>query len=313
MKISFITTSLGVYGSIRELIENANRLVDYAHDVTIHSDLTNYPFNGWLHCKATLKELGYIDSCDALILMDSPFSKHMVRFLECDASFKTMIMMGFPLDFKLKLGNELYNYFGKSTESNLMHLLNNFEICADANWQLEHLNRLGVKTGYAIGGINLDQFQNFNKERTVQIGYSGDKRRRKLTSIIEEALELMDYSHDNYYKKGNQAYLVNFLNSCDLFLDNHMRAGWVNPVLEAMACGCIPICRWLPALEDFATSKTAIVLDKPDVNDFVKAVEKVINNEDLKAELRENAKEHIKQFSYDVITKGFEEYLYSKI
>jgi len=313
MKIIFLTTSLGVYGSIRELIENANRLVDYGHEVEIYSDLKARPYTNWLPCKAKLNQLGKLNKCDVLILMDSPFTYHMERFMSCNAKFKTMIMMGFPENFEPKLGNGIYNYNGANTEKNLMYLLNYHEICSDANWQLEHLKGFGIKTGVAIGGINLDQFKDLGLKRNIQIGYSGDERRRKLTSIIQTALKAMDFTNDFYYKKGDQKYLVNFLNKCDLFVDNHYRAGWVNPVLEAMACGAVPICRKLKALKDFATDKTAVVLDKPDKFDFMRAINYLMNNPEEKNKLKEDGKEKVKEFSYDIVSKKFEEYLLSKI
>ncbi len=313
MKLTFITTSLGIFGSIRELIENANRLVDYGHDVAIHSDLKKYPFNNWLPCKAKLYQLGKIDKCDALILMDTPFDYHMDNFVSCDAKYKTIIMMGFSHDFKFVLGNDLYNYNGVSSEKNLFEILKNYEICADANWQLTHLKKIGVKTGVAIGGVNLDMFKDLNLNRTIQLGFSGDKRARKASHIVNHALKELNYTFDHYFGKGNQDYLVNFLNKCEIFVDNHVRAGWVNPVLEAMASGAVPICRYLPALEEFATDDTAIVLHNPDKEDFKTAITELINDKHKIKQLKESARIHIQQFSYDVITKNFEQYLLSKI
>jgi glycosyltransferase involved in cell wall biosynthesis len=315
MKIAFLTTSLGVFGSIRELIENANRLVDYGHEVEIYSDLQKYPFSNWLPCRAKLKQLGEkINKVDVLVLMDSPFDYHFEIFKNTDAKFKTMIMMGFAPDFNFQLGNELYNYLGTNTEKNLFEILKNYEICADSNWQLKHFQKLGIKTGVAIGGINLDMFVNRNGERPISLGWSGDKRPRKASHVVFQSLEKLPLNSDFYFGKGDQKYLVDFLNSCDLFLDNHIRAGWVNPVLEAMACGAVPICRKLAALEEFAINDyTAIVLENPKVEDFVEAVKSIITDERKKQKLRENAKQHVQQFSYDIITKKFETYLKSKI
>lgn len=313
MKITFITTSLGIFGSIRELIENSNRLVDYGHDVIIHSDLKKYPFNNWLPCKAKLKQIGRIPKTDVLIMMDTPFNYHMEHFNKCNAKFKTIIMMGFNLDFKLRPGNDLYNYSGIDTESNLLRILKTHEICTDSKYQLEVLNKLKVKTGVAIGGINLDMFKDQEIRRTIHIGYSGDKRKRKGTSTIVQAINNLDYKSRSYYGHGDQDYLVTFLNKCDLFVDNHAAGGWINPVLEAMACNCVTICRDLPALREFANDKTSIVLKNPKGKEFIEAIEGIINDKDKKAEIRANAKEHIKQFSYDIVTKNFEKYLLSKI
>ena len=313
MKITFITTSLGVFGSIRELLENANRLVDYGHDVIIHSDLKKYPFTNWLNCKAKLKQLGRIAKTDALIMMDTPFNYHMDHFSKCNAKFKTIVMMGFESDFMLKLGNNLYNYSSHDTEKNLLKILNDYEICADSNYQLSHLKKLGVKTGVAIGGINLSMFRDQQIRRTIHIGYSGDTRKRKGTETIINALNELSYKNRSYYGQGNQDYLITFLNKCDLFIDNHMQGGWINPVLEAMACNCVTICRNIPALSEFANDKTSIVLKNPNQKDFIEAIENIINDKYKKAEIRENAKQQIKQFDYKIVSKNFEKYLFKKI
>lgn len=313
MKITFLTTSLGIFGSIRELIENSNRLVDYGHDVVIYSDLKKYPFTHWLPCRAKLMQLGKIAKTDALIMMDSPFNCHMEHFEKCNAKFKTIVMMGFESDFKLELGNKLYNYNGRDTEMNLLKILNRHEVCADSKYQLDHLRKLGVRTGVSIGGINLDMFKDQQIRRTIHIGYSGDKRKRKGTASIVSAVNDLDYKSRSYYGHGDQDFLVKFLNKCDLFLDNHMQGGWINPVLEAMACNCVTICRDLPALREFANDKTAIVLKNPKKKDLIEAIEDIINNKEKKVEIRASAKEHIQQFSYDIVTRNFEKYLLSKI
>ena len=42
----------------------------------------------------------------------------------------------------------------------LFKILSTYEVCADSKWQLEYFKTLGIKTGVAIGGINLEMFKN---------------------------------------------------------------------------------------------------------------------------------------------------------
>ena len=317
MKITFITTGMGVFGSIRELIENANRLVKYGHDVIIRYNTKKYPFNNWLPCLAKFEDFSIISDTDILIMWDSPFDYHMDTFKKTNSKFKTFCMMGFDPDtFQLRLGNKnLYNMAGTKTESNLLKILNNYEIIADAQWQLDFFTKNNIRVGVPIGGINLKMFHNKNAKRTIDVAYSGDARPRKGTNIINNTvLKLTGINAQSYFNKGNQKWLVNFLNQSNLFIDNHLRAGWCNPVLEAMSCGCVAICNDIPAVTDFAIhNKTAIVLKENNEENFYNSVIDLLNNKDKTERLRSESLERVKLFDYNIVSKRFEQYLLSKI
>ena len=309
MKIGFLTTHLGLFGSIRELLEISNRLVAWHHDVTIYFDQVNFPVRHWMPINAKLSLNDNLPKMDALILMDSPFDYHMTEFRNCDSKFKTFVMMGFDHErFSLE------DLKGNAVDRNLKEILMNYEVCADGQWQLDYFKELGICTGVPIGGINIQQFNNTNSKRNIDVGYSGDRRPRKGTGTILSALERITWKHDYYWTKGDQKFIVEFLNRTKIFVDNHLRAGWCNPVLEAMACGCAVICNDIPAVKDFAiNNKTAFVLSDNSVRDFVDAINLLMNNDKLREYLSEQAQEKAKEFDYDIVARKFEEYLLSKL
>jgi len=317
MKITFLTTHLGIFGSIRELIEISNRLTNHC-EVEIIINKEKYPYTEWLPIKATVKDYKEFNyATDVLILFDSPFDYNMDIFESTEANFKTMVIMGFDHEkFKInKSGNELDNYIGTNTEKNLFYILENYEICADAQWQLNYLAGLGVKTGFAIGGINLNQFKNYYRDRNLKVGYSGDRRPRKGLVEILDAIKKIKYKSDFYYTKNfTQCELVSFLNNTEIFIDNHYRAGWCNPVLEAMACGCFVICSSIPANQRFAIDKfSALTKVKPTGDDFIEMIEYAVKNPDDVQFMLQNAKEVVKMYDYDIIANKFYEYFDSKI
>lgn len=319
MKIGYITTHLGVFGSIRELFENANRLVRFGHEVTIYTQDGIKPT--WMLCLAKVSKLKpVLPEKDVLIMMDSPFAYNMEAFENTKAAFKTFTMMGFD-DSTLKLNrvnDRLVNEVPQPSEvdRNLLHILKNYTICADGQWQLDYFKKFGIDVGVPVGGINTNQFFDHGEFRMLDVGFSGDGRLRKGTPALLEAMQGEPYSRDFYYgRRYDQWGIPSFLNNCHVFVDNHLRAGWCNPVLEAIACGCVVICNNIPALRDFAIDgETAIVLKDNSPENFRKAIRDALKNYPAYlAAFQNNAGKVVADWDYDIVTRKFEEFLHSKI
>ena len=319
ISIAFLTTQLGIFGSIRELLENANRLVRFGHDVTIYTQDGIHPM--WMLCLAKVVKAGKtVPPTDVLVMMDSPFNYNMEVFEHSRAAFKTFIMMGFD-DTTLKLvrRNEiLVNEAPGQSEAdrNLLHILKNHTICADANWQLDHFRGFGIKTGVSIGGINTQQFRNHGTVRLNQVGYSGDRRPRKGLNNLLMALQGLPVTSDFYFgKRYDQWGIPCFLNNTRIFIDNHLRAGWCNPVLEAIACGCVCVCHDIPALRDFAVDgKTAFVLKDNSPEKFREVIwEALTNYIEYYRLFSRNSVDIIKAWDYETVTKQFETFLLEQL
>ena len=314
MKIDFIISHLGLFGSVRELIENGNNLSRLGHDVTVWT-AEGTPCK-WLYQNFRTKSYqNQVIDTDVLILMDSPQPDQFRFFSQSNAKFKTMIMMGFePDNFHLYITPETYDNLmphPEATVKNLHYILRNYEMCADGQWQLDYMAKYGVKTGVAIGGINTSMFYPIGVQRKGII-ISGDHRERKGTPILEQALKGLKYTR--YAGTNDQDELRMKLASALIYVDNHTRAGWVNPVLEAMACGCAVVCSELGANRDFAINgETAIVVPKNDVKAFRAGVDELINNPNKRLALSAAAVRKALEWDYHIVTKRFEQYLYGKV
>ena len=131
---------------------------------------------------------------------------------------------------------------------------------------------VGVGVGVPFGGVNLGQFMPGDKKRTGAkklVIHSNDPRERKAPEIVREAVEIIkknsDVDVDSYWnRRFTQTQLVQFLQSADVFIDGHRRAGWCNPVIEAMACGTATVCTDIGAVKDFAhDGVTSLVVPAP--------------------------------------------------
>lgn len=309
MKIDFITYNFRVCGLAREVVEIANNLVFLGNDVTVWTA----PGDKCTWLPQHFKSEPYPErttKTDVLILMDSPTDEHMRFFLESSAAFKTYVITGLnPNTFPL--------LSTPAREKNLIYLLNNHEVCADGGWQTEHIRSLGYRAGVAVGGINTKMFNNEKKRRDNKVLFSGDKRWAKGYPVIEKLINYVQhngYSYLKYQGVTNQVGLKSILNRSEVYVDNHTWAGWCNPVLEAMACGCAVICSEIGATSDFAIDgETALVLKPNDYDGFVNAIELLVKKTDLAQTLSKNATNIAKKWDYRIVVKNFQTYLKERI
>ena len=93
MKFGFIVPHLGCFGSIREIIELGNALVEYGHEVTIH-----HPEGTpcvWLPCKASVTDLSFIEGYDLLLMVTEWRMSDYELLMMSEAKMKGVILMGF--------------------------------------------------------------------------------------------------------------------------------------------------------------------------------------------------------------------------
>lgn len=265
------------YGAIRNLIEIGNNLQILGNNVTVYTE------NGfkcdWMYCRFKTKSFKEIQPCDALIIMDYPYDKNLELLVNTKANFKSFVMMGSE------------NFSIKNCRSNLKFIVQNYTILFDGEYQESVLKENGIKTGVAIGGINLDQFRDLGLKRSIRFSANGDTRARKGFAEIPIKTE-------TYFKKYDQWGIVQLLNDSVFFIDNHHRGGFNNPVLEAMACGCQVICKQNQVTYFANESNATIFKNIKDLGEVQYDPSKI-----------ENAKELVKKYDYKIVTKRFNDYL----
>ena len=306
MKITFIITNLRTFGSVRELVETANVLASLGCNVTIATKDGEQCM--WLRNKnrvVTYQKAMAREPQDVVILMQEPYDDAFECFKTIEAKFKTFVKMGFTEE---SLREAL------ATNANLKDIFDNHEICADGAWQLEYIAKLGYRTGVSIGGINTKMFKPGDFERDIEAGISGDPRPRINNKLLEEMLTENDISFDKYWGTFDQDQLVFFLQRCKIFMDNHERGGWCNPVLEAMACGCAVICSDIPCNAEFAIhNKTAIRVKVPTKANYLKAYKDLVSKPAKLKKIQDAAAKEAQKWDYDFIGCMFYEYLKSKV
>lgn len=318
MKIDFIINSLGLFGSVRELIETGNVLSRLGHNVTAWCK-TDQPCQ-WLTQEFRTKT--YTDHpgtlADALILMDSPTPDVYGFFRRSRAKFKTLVLSGFYPD---RLAHLLADQetemplavdvpLPEGTLYNLLEILDDYTICADSAWQLEFLRQHGIRIGAALGGVNCAMFYpEPDVERDVPLLISGDPRARKGTALLKRALDGL--SVDTYWGTKEQNELRRKLSSALIFVDNETCAGWCNPVLEAMACGAACITSDIGAVQEFAVDgETALLVPPNDEHAIRKAVLRLLADDALRLRLSAQGAAKARAFSYEIVAARFAAFLF---
>lgn len=328
IKIGWIIPTVGTFGAVREMVEVSNVLIEKGYQVYIY-----HPEGSackWLKCLAECRKLGFLqhDHLDVLIGIVDWQPALYADLVQAKATVKAICLLGF--DPSAEMAAALRGERVPSDEAQRIiidAIHKKFLILADSSWQVEWVRKnVGYAAGPAFGGINLSMFhppkQKISSEK-IKIIYSGDPRERKGTDIVENAIEIIKSNFsdsdcpafDHYWgRRFDQLKLVKFLQSGDIFLDAHRRAGWCNPVAEAIACGCVPVCTDIGASRDFALhEKTALRVPVNDAETMAAQTIRLIEDSALRTTLRENGLQHIKKFSYHQIVPVLEQALERRI
>jgi glycosyltransferase involved in cell wall biosynthesis len=329
MKISFIEPHLKVYGGIRRIIELANRLTKRGHDVTIfHSDGSPC---GWIKCVAKVKSYDEVlkEKHDVIIFNDpNPIDYNLTK--KAKAKMKIFYVLELYNKSLLK-GTNLKRYFPWNRRMLILKkcLRSPYLKLSNATWEKEWLKEnMNIDSVLLIGGVNTKMFYPVGVKKNpneVRLLCSGDPRERKGTKTILEAVKIAKKEEprivlDTYHGKGiPQEKMAEKYSSADIFVEASWQAGWNNPVAEAMACKVPVISTDIGGVKDFAFhEKTALIVSSGDAQAMASAILRLINDEELRETLRENAYSHIRQFDWDKSAKRLEELsrkkdLFSKI
>lgn len=136
--------------------------------------------------------------------------------------------------------------------------------------------------------------------------------------LKEENLKLVLAGQDNYfwekikdkYNYKNIIYtglvteeeLAVLYKNAKIFVTASLEEGFGLPVLEAMALGCPVVCSDIGALREIA-GNSAIYFNPQDVEDMVKKINKVLDDENLRKKLIEKGKKRVKLFSWTRMAK----------
>lgn len=302
MKIGFIEPGLHVCGGIRRIIETANRLINWDHDVTILSPRGAPPT--WLTTKANVKKLSKLAKMEFDIIVFNLADQYKEAKL---ANAKKKV-------FWVLAPEALY----KTPDVPVKALKQGFYLIANSEFTRQYIKNYGPKKlGYKVpivpGGINQFHFK-YDKSQATHFHamYYGSNRPWKGTGIIETALRQMNVKPlkmEGLNTPQNQLYKL--YNSANCYISAGQVEGFNFPILEAMACGCPVVCTDDGGSRDFVRDGVNALVVRRTPQDIKNAVNRILNEKDLQKQLRNEGLTTARdpKYDWDVVTKQFENIL----
>ena len=95
-----------------------------------------------------------------------------------------------------------------------------------------------------------------------------------------------DWRYDRFFERVPFALMSQIYSSCDVFLKMSRVEGFFGPPMEAMACGCSVVVGKVTGYDEYIEhQKNALVVEQGDIAGAKKAVQRLIDDEDLRNQL----------------------------
>lgn len=321
MNLGVILPHTKLYGGVKRFLEMGNIFINLGHHFTVYTIDGEAPT--WFDFKGKTKsfELLQSDEIDVLFTTETKFLKELI-----DANTKRRIF-----------------YHVRITE-NLHPILKhkNIEIFAcSSNIYLHDKKKYGIEAFKALGGINTANYHpktdyNVSERPFCIMAYGRLVERIKGTKYIINACEKLyqkGYNirlllFDTAVNEKAQNLIDNFktsvpfdfiqnhpfdkntelFNQADIFVAAERHAGWSNTVCEAMACA-LPIIATQAGTKDLLIDKETGLLTRRYRFLIRKKIQKLIENEELRQTIGQNAYKHVQQFDWNMLVKNILNYL----
>jgi len=300
--IYFIEPHLLVVGGIRRIIEVANRLQKYGHEVRIFTPKGTPCL--WLQNKIPTHKISKLSSYPKADVVIFNLAEQYREVLAVQAKAKV---------FWVLAPEGLY----KNPDIPLAALRQGFHLATNSTFTKEYILKY-VKVKYDIpvfpGGIDPSLFKCDEKiPKAYHVLLYGSARPWKGTELILKAVHSLP--NIKYLKmegtNTTQEGLYTLYNHSSLYCCANQAEGFSLTQLEAMACGCPVVTADDGGSRDYVINGVNAFVVKRTVEGIKHGISTLLNNtalcKKLKAGGLKTAKEE--RFSWDVISKNFETYL----
>lgn len=107
------------------------------------------------------------------------------------------------------------------------------------------------------------------------------------------------WKYDRFFENVPFAEMNKIYSSCDIFLKMSKVEGFFGPPMEAMACGCAVVVGKVTGYDEYIVDgENALVVEQGDVEGAKKAVQRLINDRELRTKLIANGHQIAKQWSW---------------
>ncbi len=312
-KIVYVVPSLGIYGGIIVVLQHANRLIKRGHDVSILSmnevtDTSWFPGNTVQIFKASEKNILISEGVD--IAIATHFST--VNFVKkMDAERKLYFVQSDERRFDL--GVDDFIRCEKTYKED-------FEFVTMAKWIQRWLKEEFNKDAYYVpNGLDIDVFHKTDpvekKTKKIRILIEGSINTpfKGVDDSYEAVCDLdceiwfvsndgvpkqQEWRYDRFFEKVPMMEMKKIYSACDILLKMSKVESFCYPPLEMMACGGVSIVRKVTGIEEYAINEENCLIVS-DVKSAGLAVQRLIEDKELRNKLIENGKKTAEQWNWD--------------
>lgn len=275
MNIIFIEPHLKTCGGIRRIIETANWLTTFGHNVKIFSPAGN-PCS-WLPSVVPVFKLSTLHKHTSDIVI---FNLAEQYELALQAQAKKRV-------FWVLAPEALY----KDPVIPIKALQQDFYFISNSKFTVDYIKKhrnVSYEIQIIPGGINPDHFRHDPTiPKTHHILYYGSSRPWKGTAIIEASFGYDDVKARKMEGLNTpQQQMYTLYNSADVFVSACQAEGFNMPILEAMACGTPVICTDDGGNRDFVVPNVNALVAKRSPQDIFCKVKQVLDSKSLQRTLK---------------------------
>lgn len=307
MRIAYLGPT-GVFGGVRAIVEHLNRLTERGHDCTLIST-TEAPVT-WLPTRFEQRPGNDPGGGYDVVVGTAVPTWPLAAALEAPRTFGLFQMADWL--FYPKGSAEYQKLLGQFTTP--------VEVLAVSDWLAQISEAAGHVTHRIRSGIDPRLFfpdpfpdvPQFDGVTIVTEGYSHNPAKdvdeyfkravRKLKWDEGRNIRAIGFSQfpstfefDNFWHNPEQALIRRIYTTGDIFLKATRYEGRPGPDLEAMACGAV-VCRAIgTGGDDLHHGENCLRVDYGNFDGFVDNLRYLIDNPDLRATLRANAFEYVKE------------------
>jgi len=275
MNIAFIEPGLHLCGGIRRIIESANRLILFGHQVTIYTP-TGAPCK-WLSCTAPVKKLSKLvqTSYDAVIFN---LADQYMWASKANATKKF---------FWVLAPEALY----KEPTIPVKALKAGFTLLANSTFTVTYIKKFLPKYGdipIIPGGINPEHFKYAPMVvKEYDVLYYGSSRPWKGTMLIEQAIKSLPGVKVLKMEGLNtpQEQMYRLYSKCTCYVSAGQVEGFSMPPLEAMACGCTVVSTDDGGSRDFIVPEINAIRVPRSVSGIAAGIKRVLGDKILRRNL----------------------------
>lgn len=329
LKITYVMTWTGVCGGSKIILEHANRLTEKGHRVTLISHDKRPDWFG-LNAGIEFKQVEWGKILCSAIPKDTDviIATYWREIYECVEQKIAPVVYFEQGDYHLfdlsKVDQRLFNYINKSLKTvNFIYTVSSF-----AKDKLEEVYnaRANVIPNAVDNRVFYYKEHEKNNIPNITIIGSEESKFKRISNIIE-AIKIIQ--KDGYKVKLNwitptepkintgfkaivnpkQTIIGDTLRKTDIYICASMYESFCLPVLEAMTCGAAIVTTNNGGNMDFVKeNKNALLINKDDISDMVKKLEKLLDDDELRISLAKEGAEDAKQFSWEITINKIEKY-----